>query len=393
MRRRVFLKSAGDVTLVVVGSALWRVHNRGVLSVGEGPAFEPWKDWQSTQNTPLALVRAAILAASPHNTQPWLFKVSATSIDLYIDTKRTPGDLDPYLREEHIGMGCALENLMLAASANGYAATAALLPGKLMPAPVHSGPDLIAQVVLSASPKRSNDLYDAIPRRHTNRNPYEPLPLPTAFVDEISHMADSEPDVSIHVFTANAERHRIAQLILRANDVVYADPSVERGSQRWLRPEWTDVQKYRDGLITDEFGQSPWTTAALKAMPDSWRRYSFKHQLLRTTSYADFLRTVPLFGIIAVRDRYDREQCIAAGRIWQRIHLLTTVRAFAGRPANELVELVDHEELRKQVPTAIADLASVIGDREWQPTFVFCLGNPIRQASPSPRRPLTEVLI
>jgi nitroreductase len=67
----------------------------------------------------LALVRAAILAASPHNTQPWLFKVTNSSIELYIDTNRNVGALDPYLREEHIGMGCALKNLMLAAAARG----------------------------------------------------------------------------------------------------------------------------------------------------------------------------------------------------------------------------------------------------------------------------------
>ena len=82
---------------------------------------------------PLALVRAAILAASPHNTQPWLFKVTNSSIELYIDTRRNVGALDPYLREEHIGIGCALENLMLAAAANGYQATVTFLPGKLGP--------------------------------------------------------------------------------------------------------------------------------------------------------------------------------------------------------------------------------------------------------------------
>lgn len=83
------------------------------------------------KDSPLALVRAAILAASPHNTQPWLFKITDFSIDLYLDSRRYPGALDPYLREEHIGMGCALENLMLAAPANGYAASTTLLPGPL----------------------------------------------------------------------------------------------------------------------------------------------------------------------------------------------------------------------------------------------------------------------
>src|SRR5271165_2693446 len=134
MQRRAFLKGAGVVTVAVVGGAVWRAYDQGVFSVGEGPAYEPWKDWRKDSNDgdgSLALVRAAILAASPHNTQPWLFKVRNSSIELYIDTNRNVGALDPYLREEHIGMGCALENLMLAAAANGHQGTLTLVPGQL----------------------------------------------------------------------------------------------------------------------------------------------------------------------------------------------------------------------------------------------------------------------
>ena len=134
MQRRSFLKGAGAVTVVVAGGGVWRAYDQGVFSVGEGPAYEPWKDWRkdsNNQDATLALVRAAILAASPHNTQPWLFKVTNSSIESYVDTGRNVGALDPYLREEHIGMGCALENLMLAAGANGYQATVTLFPGKL----------------------------------------------------------------------------------------------------------------------------------------------------------------------------------------------------------------------------------------------------------------------
>src|SRR5208283_4795723 len=127
MKRRAFIRGAGVVTVLVVGGGMWRAYDQGVFSVGKGPAYEPWKDWRSASNEgSLSLVRAAILAASPHNTQPWLFKVTNSWVELYIDTSRNVGALDPYLREEHIGMGCALENLMLAATANGYAANVTL---------------------------------------------------------------------------------------------------------------------------------------------------------------------------------------------------------------------------------------------------------------------------
>ncbi len=174
MHRRSFLKSAGAVTIVVAAGGVYRAYDQGVFSIGAGPAYEPWKNWRDATGGPLALVRAAILAASPHNTQPWRFQVTDSAIDLYLDTRRNVGALDPYLREEHLGIGCALENLLLAAAANGYATTVTLPPGKLEPIPADPETTLVARVDLSPGKSESSELCDAIPRRHTNRAPYDP---------------------------------------------------------------------------------------------------------------------------------------------------------------------------------------------------------------------------
>ena len=179
---------------------------------------------------------AAILAASPHNTQPWLFKITNSSIELHIDTQRNVGALDPYLREEHIGMGCALENLMLAAPANGYAATAMLLPGKLGPIPAEPKPQLVARVDLAPGKREESELYNAIPRRHTNRSPYDPhKPIPPDFVGALSHLAGDGADVKLFLFTAEADRKEIAELSSAANTEIYSDPDVQHGSEQWVR--------------------------------------------------------------------------------------------------------------------------------------------------------------
>src|SRR5271169_1472689 len=128
VNRRAFFQGTGVIAIAVVGGGVWRADDQGVFSTGQGPAYEPWKNWRDeATDGPLKLVRAAILAASPHNTQPWLFKVSNSTIELHIDPRRNVGALYPYLREEHIGMGCALENLLLAAAAKGNAAAATLV--------------------------------------------------------------------------------------------------------------------------------------------------------------------------------------------------------------------------------------------------------------------------
>jgi len=393
MQRRSFLKGAGVVTVAVVGGGVWRAYDQGVFRVGEGPAYEPWKDWRNdSSEDALTLVRAAILAASPHNTQPWLFKVTSSSIELYLDTQRNTGALDPYLREEHIGMGCALENLVLAAAVHGYQATVTLVPGKLGPISSEPTPKRVARVELTPGKREETELYDAIPRRHTNRSPYLPQkPIPQAFIDALSRLADGEGDVRIFLFAREAERKKIVEISSAANAEIYADPEVDRGSDRWIRFNWSEVQRFRDGLSIDVLGLPPTVIAIAKMMPLSTLRWLASRTPKNT--YSDLMLSAPLIGVIAVHDRYDQEHCLRAGRLWQRAHLLATARGLAGRPCNEAVEMIDHEKALGKEGRRAEMLADLLGDASWQPTFLFYMGYPTLMARASPRRPVEKLVL
>lgn len=379
---------------MVVGGVVWRAYDQGVFSVSEGPAYEPWKDWRKDSGNgdgALALVRAAILAASPHNTQPWLFKVTNSQIELYIDPTRNVGALDPYLREEYIGMGCALENLMLAAAANGYQATATLIPGKLGPIPAEPAPKLVARIDFAPGKREENELYEAIPRRHTNRSAYIPQkPLSSDFIDALTRLPNNEPEVKLFLFKAEADRKKIVEISSAANDEIYSDPEVKRGSERWIRIRWSSVQKFRDGLTTDAAGLPPIATAIAKMMPLWMLRWASTRG--PKNGYSNLMLSAPLIGIIAVHDRYDQENCLLAGRIWQRAHLLATARGLAGRPCNEAVELIDHDKALGKLAKRTAWLGDVIADPAWQPAFVFYMGYPTLTARASPRRPVESVV-
>ena len=74
---------------------------------------------------------APILASNPHDTQPWLFKLEQGKVALIADRTRNLGSFDPFRREMHLGVGAAVENLVLAARAFGFAANVVAMEGKL----------------------------------------------------------------------------------------------------------------------------------------------------------------------------------------------------------------------------------------------------------------------
>ncbi|MEK6883506.1 MAG: nitroreductase, partial [Nanoarchaeota archaeon] len=61
------------------------------------------------------LLNYAILAPSTHNSQPWLFKIKKSECQMYYDPRLVLPEADPKTRDLHISIGCAVENLILAA--------------------------------------------------------------------------------------------------------------------------------------------------------------------------------------------------------------------------------------------------------------------------------------
>jgi len=81
---------AGTVAVAAAGGTTWLATTGGVFSTGTGPAHAAWNEAIPTGH-PVSLVKAAILAANAHNTQPWRFTVTDDRIELFADLARTTG--------------------------------------------------------------------------------------------------------------------------------------------------------------------------------------------------------------------------------------------------------------------------------------------------------------
>jgi nitroreductase len=381
-RRKLFALTGSGLLVLVAAGGVWHAADQGVFSTGEGPAYEPWDDWRTESRGPLDLVRAAILAANPHNSQPWLFKVTTSQIDLYADRRRNLGAVDPFLREMHIGLGCALENLLLAAAANGYTTQATLLPDA-------SDATWVAHIDLAHGATASPDLYSAIPQRHTNRYPYDTArPVSGATLDALSAL-NNDPQVRVFWFASADMRKQIGTLLVDAARALVADQTQDGDSNRWYRATWQDIQQHRDGITLDAAGLPDWERALGKMLPPPSPSQQDSTFVSNTAQQA---QTAAAFGLLTARNAQDRAQQLRAGRLLERMYLWATRKGLATQPLNAVVERAAREVVLGSSPHFGNALATLVGDPAWQTLLAFRVGYSTHEGLRSPRRSVDQVV-
>jgi hypothetical protein len=118
VNRREFLTLAAQVSL---GTALAPTL---AACAPAGPTYDdqvkrvwehPLKTGGNVNSQLVEIVRYAMLVPSGHNTQPWKFALKDNTVRMLPDLMRRLAIVDPDDRELYISLGCALENLVIAA--------------------------------------------------------------------------------------------------------------------------------------------------------------------------------------------------------------------------------------------------------------------------------------
>jgi nitroreductase len=118
---------------------------------------------------------AAIRAPSLQNSQPWRLRLRDGGIEVLADASRQLPVVDSGGWAVRIACGAAVFNARLALAESG-------VPAQVVLRPEGTGPDVIAR--LTPGPPRpptyaEHDLFAAIPRRRSNRQPFWPNPVPS----------------------------------------------------------------------------------------------------------------------------------------------------------------------------------------------------------------------
>jgi nitroreductase len=385
--RRQFLKAVGIGGAAVgvggLGVLSWRAAEQGVFAAGSGPAYAAWDEWNRGSGA-LVLVRAAILAANPHNTQPWRFAFSGSAVDIYVDLARNTGAMDPFRREQHIGLGCALENLLIAAQAKGYDPRLTILPNP-------NDPTLIAHVDLGSGPESNSALYQSIPKRHTSRAPFDTSHVVAQETLGALHAAVADiSGASVVWITSETQKRQIGQLIVEGAQAFAADARQSSDSFRWWRDSWSDIQRYKDGMTIDASGASPLVMALGKILPPMSREQNDQSWIQLTRD--QYVTTAAAFGVVVVNDATDDVQRTQGGRLYQRLNLMAVTKGLGMQPLNTITERIDREKALG-LPARFETGVSSLLPPNVEALMTFRIGYPTVEPPPSPRRPAEDVLV
>lgn len=408
--RRSALKSAGLGVVGLAGLGVAGIGARAYQSgafgdLNGGQAFDPWRHWdriianppplppkpepgQEQKEPPYDLsgaLAAGVLAASPHNSQPWRFRVANNVVGLFADEQRALGVIDPFKRELNIGLGCTLENLLVGARAAGFSA---------IHNPFPEGPDdaEIARITYYRAGQSVSDDARVIGRRRTNRGPYQPgRAIERSVLDAFDSLVPSAK-VSIGWIDPITEPGAaLSNATLAATEAFVADREMLAASNAWFRHELAEIEQKRDGLTTMTGGTSHALLRTGLMLPGSMigDPHDMWIQLTKTVQ----LPTAARFGLLLVQDPNDRAALIDAGRLWQRLHLKMTTLGIAAQPLNQLMEQADRERVLGRASAAAETLKTLVNRPGWTAIFAFRMGYSGYRAFMSPRRALDNVIV
>jgi nitroreductase len=304
------------------------------------------------------LLRFAILAPSPKNSQPWAFAVRDNKVFVMADFGRSNPVSDPDRRELYIGVGCALENLLVAAEHFGFQHWVSYFPSRW-----HS--ELAASIVFhpggTVSTVRAGTTLDAIRRRHNDTALYHSTTLSAERRRRLTACCD-ESDLRVDLSDDDLFHQWIDALTVQSDRADLANPAFRLELDYWMSQGVFGAERHLDR------GDDP------ASILNRQRAITLAHLRVESAPLLSLIRGAGDSHLIHVR----------AGQLFERIWLTATALGISINPMSQTMR-------RPELRSAVTELMPAVG---WIPQHLFRVGYSSASARPhTPRRSVADVLL
>jgi hypothetical protein len=276
------------------------------------------------------LIRASVLAASSHNTQPWLFRVTPDAITILPDRSRRCRVVDPNDAHLYKSLGCAAENLVHAASLQGLAAEVRY--------------DLDLDAVIVALEERADivpsEYAGALGTRQCSKTAYDGTPIDDEELTALEH-AGSLGSVRCLIITDRERTATVAALVERGNITQLTDRAFRRELLTWIRFNPRTALRTRDGLAGRVNRQPPIPSVLGRLLAPILVRAS--NQAKKDRDYLQSSAGLAVF----LTPTDTAADWVVAGRAYERFSLRADLHNIRSAFVNQPIEVPElRDELR-----------------------------------------------
>lgn len=304
-------------------------------------------------------------APSGHNTQPWKFHITDSTITVLPNLDVALPVVDRNNRELFISLGCAVENLCIAASYFGYT--------------THIIECSIEVIILELTKNAltiEDSLFHQIEKRQTNRNIYNGNKISDGILQQLQSIP-KENGIQFYFTEINTPfANTITQYIMKGNEIQIADIAFKNELLSWMRFNKKQVEATHNGLSYLVFGNPPLPRILARPIVSLFLKPNAQNKSDRKKidSSSHF--------VVCATQRDTIEEWINLGRTLQRFLLKVTEigisYAFLNQPCEVAALAFD---LREKLPV-----------NKEHPTLIMRIGY-AKQIPYSPRKKIETLLV
>ena len=327
--------------------------------------YSAWDIDIDTLATPRDFIKAAVLAPSSHNSQPWSFKVvDDNTISISVEPTRRLLESDKNDRQAIISVGCAIANIEILADYHGYTCA------------IENGRDG-ALAVLRFSKQGTthlgdkNHLANFMQKRVTNRSPHEDKHLDQGTLNTIQ--SRSPNSIRVDVVTDHAVVQQLGAVAIDAGIAALDDPGFRHELSSYLKSNST-----RSSTGMPGFGLGFPAPMALLAPVLIWLFNMEKSAKKQNTAL--FEETA---GVLIISTKNDtKNDWLSVGQLYEHISLMSARVGMATAPLAAAIQIGKHYR----------DIQKILNITE-RPQFFARIGFPTKSIKHSPRLTSEKVIM